>query len=113
MHRLRGDLLAALLSLPLGAFAQTLSIHDDVQTYATLSNTIATLTGRAQLRITGPGDPIPGCTIHLNSPDAWFFMTGIAPSQVASTFLSRVRVNGANALRDGNVRVVQFELGTV
>ena len=38
--------------------------------------------------------------IHLNSPDAWFLMTGIAPSQVASTFLSRVRVNGANAVLD-------------
>src|SRR5688500_13733556 len=105
--------LSLLLWLPAAAFAQTLNIHDDVQTYPALSNTTVTMTGRAQLRITGTGDPVAGCTIHLNSSEAWLFLTNIAPSQVAATFLSRVRVNGANAVRDGNVRVVQFEIGTV
>ena len=105
--------LSLLVWLPAAASAQTVSIHDDVQTYPALSNTTVTMTGRAQLRITGTGDPLAGCTIHLNSSDAWLFLTNIAPSQVAATFLSRIRVNGANAVRDGNVRVVQFELGTV
>ncbi len=104
----------ALLPLfPLLAASQTLDIHDAVRTYATLSNTTVTMSGRAELRITGTGDPIPGSVIHLNSPDAWLLMTELAPSQVASTFLSRVRVNGANAVLDSNVRVAQYAQGAV
>lgn len=95
------------------AAAQTLDIHDAVRSYTTLSNTTVTMTGRAELRVTGTGDPIGGSIIHLNSPDAWLLLPAIAPSQVASTFLSRVRVNGASAVLDGNVRVVQFAQGAV
>src|SRR5437870_4171148 len=106
-------LLAALVHCCLTARAQTLDIRDAVRTYATLTNTTVTMSGRAELRITGTGDPIPGCVIQLNSPDAWLLMTGILPSQAASTFLSRVRVNGANAALDGNCRVVQYGQGAV
>ena len=98
---------------PIIARGQTLNIANDVQTAATLTNTTVTLTGRAELNITGTGDPIPGCTIHLNSDDAWFFMRNIRPSAVNTTFLSRIRVNGANAVLNTNVRVVQYEKGTV
>ncbi len=105
--------LALLLLFPLLLTAQTLDIRDAVKTYATLSNTTVTMSGRAELRITGTGDPIPGSVIHLNSPDAWLLMTGLAPSQVASTFLSRVRVNGANAVLDSNVRVAKYAQGAV
>ncbi|MDB6029933.1 MAG: hypothetical protein JWM16_271, partial [Verrucomicrobiales bacterium] len=93
--------------------AETLDIHDAVNTYASLTNTTVTMSGRAELRITGTGDPIPGCLIQLNSPDAWLLMTGILPSQVSSTFLSRVRVNGAGAVLDSNARVVQYADGAV
>src|ERR1041385_7909412 len=99
--------------VPLAAQAQTLSIHDAVRTYSTLANTTVTMSGRAELRITGTGDPISGSIINLDSPDSWLLMTGIAPSQVASTFLSRIRVNGANAVLDGNCRAVQYAQGAV
>ena len=112
-HSLRRAVFAVVCLLPLIAAGQTLNINNDSQTYATLTNTVVTLTGRAELRITGTGDPIPGCTIHLNSPDAWFYLTNIVPSTVSSTFLSRVRVNGANAVLDSNVRVVQYAMGAV
>lgn len=105
--------LALLLLFPLLLTAQTLDIHDAVKTFATLSNTTVTMSGRAELRITGTGDPIPGSIIHLNSPDAWVLMTALAPSQVASTFLNRVRVNGANAVLDSNVRVAQYAQGAM
>ncbi len=105
--------LAVFLCLPLLAAAQTLDLHDAVKSYTTLSNTTVTMTGRAELRITGTGNPIAGSIIHLNSPDTWLLLTGFTPSQVASTFLSRVRVNGANAVLDGNVRVVQYARGAV
>jgi len=99
--------------LPLLTSAQTLDLRDTVRTFTTLSNTTVTMSGRAELRITGAGDPIAGSVIHLNSPDAWLLLTSLAPSQVVSTFLNRVRVNGANAVIDGNVRVVQYAQGTV
>src|SRR4051812_17150386 len=74
-------LLTFLLALsPFFAGAQTVDIHDAVRTYSTLSNTTVTLSGRAELRITGTGDPIPGCLIQLNSPDGWLLMTGVLPS---------------------------------
>ena len=98
----------------LGGIARAqIAIHNDIQTHATLSGSTVILSGKSELRITGTGDPIPGCTVSLNSPDAWFFMTEIAPSTVASTFLSRVRVNGAPAVLDSNVRVVQHGSGAV
>ncbi len=112
-HRVLACGLASGLWLPLLLVAQTFELHEDVQTYAGLTNTTVTLTGRAELRITGPGDPIPGCTIHLNSPDTWLRLSGVAPSQAASTLLGRVRVNGAVAVRDANVRVAQHGQGAL
>ncbi len=100
--------------LSIAARGQTLNIANDVQTAATLAtNTTVTMTGRSELIITGTGDPIPGCVIHLNSPDAWLFMRSFRPSAVNTTFLSRIRVNGANAVLNTNVRIVQYEAGTV
>ncbi len=101
----RVPLFTLLFCLPLLAVGQTLSFSDDVRTVTTLAaNTTATLTGKAELHVTGTGDPMPNCVINLNSPDAWFFMEYMAPSKVASTFLSRVSVSGANAVLDSNVR---------
>jgi hypothetical protein len=101
------------LILPLFAAAQSLDVRDAVRTFAGLTNTTVTLSGRAELRVTGAGDPLPGCVIHLNSPDAWLLLPAISPSTANSTFLSRVRVNGAGAVLNGNVRVVQYAQGTV
>lgn len=111
----RQPIIATLLAILLTAVAhaQTLNIANDVQTAATLTNTTVTMTGRSELHITGTGDPLPGCVIHLNSQDAWLFVRNIRPSVVNSTLLGRVRVNGANAALNTNVRVVQYELGTV
>ncbi len=113
LGRLVATCVAALFLVPLAAGGQSLAIQGGVVTHLGLTNTTVTMTGRAELRITGAGDPLPGCVIHLNSPDAWLLLSGIAPSQVASTFLSRVRVNGATAARDVNARVVQFAQGAV
>ena len=105
-------LLAALVLSSPAAMAQTVDLHDAVRTFPGLTNTTVTMSGRAELRITGAGDPLPGCVVHLNSPDAWLLLSGLRPSQ-ASPLLGRMRVNGVNAVRDANVRVVQFGAGTV
>ena len=109
------SLVTVVLHWMLGAAveAQTLNITNDVQTHATLASTAVTLSGKAELRITGTGDPIAGCTINLTSADTWLFMTNLAPSSVVSTFLARVQVNGAPAVADSNVRVVQYAQGAV
>lgn len=93
---------------------QTLNVQDDIRTVASVaSGTTVTLTGRAELRVSGTGDPLPSCVVHLNSPDAWLVMGAFTPSQTVSTFLPRVRVDGAVAAQGQNVRVVQFGNGAV
>ena len=98
---------------PVAGHAQTLVVQDDVVRMSSLVNTTATLSGRAELHVTGTGDPITGTVIDLRSPDAWFFMDNILASQVVSTFLGRVRVNGVAAVVDGNCRVTQYLQGAV
>lgn len=93
--------------------ALTLTINDDIQRMATFAASTATLTGTSELHVTGTGDPFSGSVINLDSPDGWFFLDNILPSQVVSTFLDRVFVSGAAAVLDSNVRVVQYGQGTV
>jgi hypothetical protein len=106
--------LLGLLLIPLGAAAASLHLHDEIQTHLTLSGTSVTMTGRSELHITGRDtDPMPGTQIQLNSPDAWLFLRHVRPSVVNSSFLGRIRVNGALAANNQNVRVVQHGMGTV
>jgi len=102
--------MAFFLSSP--ALAQIV-ITNGVQTYATLSGATVTMSNRCELRVTSATTPLSGCTINLNSADAWLFLTGVKPSVVASTYLSQVLVSGAAAVADSNVRVVQYGAGAV
>ena len=95
------------------ATGQTLTIQNDIQRLTTLTNTVATLTGKAELHLTGEGDPMTGSTIRLNSDDAWLFLENVAPSAVTASMLGRVRVNNVIAAINTNVRVVQYARGTV
>lgn len=88
-------------------------ITSGVQTYAALSATTVTMSNRCELWVTNSAAPLTGCTINLNSTNAWLFLTGVKPSVAASTYLSQVRVNGAVAVADSNVRVVQYGVGAV
>ncbi len=101
-------LLAACCWLPFPVVAQTLTITNGVQIYTALTNTAVTMSNRCELRLTAASSPMPGCTINLNSVDAWLFLTGIKPSVVASTYLGQVKINNATAVADSNCRVVQF-----
>lgn len=90
-----------------------LAIQDDIHRVDTLPDTTAVLTGISELHLSGTGDPIAGSVVQLNSPDAWVFFNNIRPSAVAETLLDQIQVNGAAAVLDGNVRVVQHGLGAV
>lgn len=112
MIRSKSFLFAILSLLGWSATAQTLTITNGVQTYSTLNNTTVTMAGRCELRVTDGTSPLTGCVINLNSADVWLFLTGIKPSVVAASYLSQVRVSGAVAVADSNVRVVQYAQGT-
>jgi hypothetical protein len=93
--------------------AQTLLVQDDVVTRETITGTVITLAGRGELLVTGSGDPLPGCTVNFQSPDAWLRLPSVLPSAVQSTLLSRFRVHGANAALGTNLRIVQHTQGAV
>ncbi len=100
--------LVALALSSLAVTAQTLTITNGVQKYASLASTTVNLSGRCELWVTNAATPLTGCVVSLNSVDAWLFLPNVKPSVAASTYLAQVRVNGASAAADGNVRVVQY-----
>jgi Glycosyl hydrolase catalytic core/Concanavalin A-like lectin/glucanases superfamily/Putative Ig domain len=106
-------LLLFVLFPPAGEARQTLQISNGIHIYTTLSNTTVNLDGRSELRITAAGNPIEGCLINLDSPDSWLFLENVRPSVVISNHLGQIRVNGAPAILDENIRVVEYVMGTV
>jgi autotransporter-associated beta strand protein len=104
---------ATALIFPWVASAQMLTINNGMQTYRALTNTTVMMTGRCQLLVTATNSPIPGCTINLNSSDAWFFLPNIRPSVVSATYLSQVLVNGMAAVAGGNCQLTEYAMGSV
>jgi autotransporter-associated beta strand protein len=94
------------------ASAQTLVVTNGVQIYTALTNTTVTMSNRCELRLTATNNPIPGCTINLNSSNAWLVIPNIRPS-VSAGYLSQVFVNGAAAVAGGNCRVDEYVMGTI
>ena len=70
-------LLATLLTLPLLASAQTITITNGVQKYGSLAGTTVTMSNRCELWVTNTSTPLSGCMINLNSIDAWLFLPGV------------------------------------
>lgn len=109
-----GYILACLFLLTFAAEAAVINIADEIQTYSSLSGDVVNMSGISELHITGSTTPITGCTIHLNSEDSFFFLENIKPSAVnTSTYLNQIKVNGANAVLNTNIRIVQYVNGTV
>jgi autotransporter-associated beta strand protein len=106
-------LLAVAALFSLAASAQTLTITNGIQTYSALTNTTATMTGHSELHLTTTNNPIPGCIINLNSPDAWVLLPNIRPSVVQASYLGQFQVNGAAAALNTNIRLVEYAMGTV
>src|ERR1700712_973749 len=95
------------------AGGQTLLVTNGVQTYIALTNTIVTMSNRCELRLTTTNNPISGCTINLNSTDAWVFLSNIRPSTVSVSYLAQIKINGATAVAGSNCRLDQYAMGTV
>lgn len=99
--------------LSAAAFADTLVFENEIAAYESLANTTVTLTGKSELHLTGAAGPLSGCQIHLNSDDAWLFLEKVRPSTASSSYLSQVRIRGAAAVLNSNVRVVEYGSGAV
>src|ERR1035441_4179865 len=86
--------------------AQTLIITNGVQTYSVLNNnTVVTMTGRSELRLTAASNPIPNCTINLNSPDAWVLLPNIRPSVVQASYLGQFVDRKSTRLKSSNLGI--------
>ena len=81
------------LLVPLAAAGQTLTLTNGVQKYGSLTGAIVDMSGKCELWVTNSSTPLSGCTINLNSIDAWLFLPGTKPSVVVSTYLGQMRVN--------------------
>ncbi len=101
------------LELPDLTAHAVLALPDQVESFATLTATAVTMTGRSELWITGSTSPITGSTFQLNSEDAWLFFPAIKPSVVNASYLGQIRVSGRLAVNGSTVRVVQYGTGTV
>ncbi|HOQ04309.1 MAG TPA: DUF5010 C-terminal domain-containing protein [Anaerohalosphaeraceae bacterium] len=89
-------------------------IDNSIQTYGALSNATVYMTGTSELHLTGSSSPLTNSTVHLNSSDAWLFFDSLKPSAVnTSTYLNQIKVNGAAAVLNTNIRIVEYEEGTV
>ena len=71
--------------------------------------------GKTDLHITS-STPLVNSVVNLNSDDAWLFFDDVVPGKVIESWLSKVKVNGAEAQASGsgqNVRVAIHWAGTV
>jgi hypothetical protein len=82
-------------------------------TVTTISNRTITFQGTNEVHVTASSNPMPGTTIDMQSTDTWLFFDNIRPQTFATNYLSQITVNGAAAVANTNIRVVQYKQGTV
>ena len=104
----------------LSAFSYAQSM-EDVQvtgskvTVESYTNKNVIVAGKTDLHITS-STPLVNSVVNLNSDDAWLFFDDVVPGKVIESWLSKVKVNGAEAQASGsgqNVRVAIHWAGTV
>lgn len=93
--------------------APVINLTNGVLTYSALGNATITLGGSCELQLTAASNPLPGSIVNFTSPDAFLVLPNLLPSVVVSSVLSRLRVNGAPAVADSSVRVVQCAMGAM
>jgi hypothetical protein len=72
--------------------AQTITLSAGVQKYASLTGATVTMNGKCELWVTNSSFPLSGCTVNLDSADAWLVLPAVKPSTVASAYLAQVKV---------------------
>lgn len=91
--------------------AQSINILDATQVYDDVKGKVVNISGDSELHLNGE-DPINGATFNINGDNVWIFIHSERPSYLKER-LSQFTVNGSVAVDDDNVRVHQYEMGTV
>ncbi len=91
--------------------AQNINIQDTIQTYDDVKNQTVNIEGNSELHLNAE-DPIDGATFNIYGDNVWVFIHNERPSYLKER-LSQFTVNGSVAVDDENVRVHQYEMGTV
>ncbi|WP_114778443.1 LamG-like jellyroll fold domain-containing protein [Botryobacter ruber] len=92
---------------------QDLTVSGAVVNYPTTFNTNFVVNGKTELHFTAETTPFVNSSVELNSDDAWLYFDNIKPSAVIANWLRHVKVNGATAVRNTNVRTAIYKNGTV
>jgi hypothetical protein len=87
-------------------------IDNDIMTFNSLTRAAVNMSGRSELHLMRAAAPLRGCSINLTGDDSYLFFDFVKPS-TATGYLNQVKVDGENAVLDGNIRVVQYAAGSV
>ncbi|WP_295122520.1 glycosyl hydrolase [uncultured Chitinophaga sp.] len=92
---------------------QTVNLTGSAQYLIPAFNTDYVVAGKTDVHFTGEGSPFVNSTITLNSNDSWLFFDNVKPSLITANWLSSVKINGAAAVVNSNVRLSPYKNGTV
>ncbi len=97
----------------IAAAKQNLTITGAMASYLPTVNTNFIVSGKTDLHLTGEYSPLINSTVELNSNDSWLFFDNINPSVVIANWLDDIKISGAVAVNNTNVRVAIYKNGTV
>lgn len=83
-----------------------------VAEYPTYFNSNFIVPGKTALHFTAEVTPFVNSSVELNSNDAWLYFDNVRPAVVISDWLPHVKVNGAAAANNTNVRIAIYKNGT-
>lgn len=78
-----------------------------------LTNTTLNLTEPIDLHLISESAPLTGCSINLAHEKAWLIFDNVRPSEVGSKYLSQIKINGVNAIKNINCRIVIYLNGAL
>ncbi len=114
MAKLKKSICLCIAAAITGASAyanQTLSLTTD-QTMTGLTDTDVTISGKAEVHLTSK-TPFNNSSANLVGNDAWLYFDDVKPSFVIENFLKDIKIDGAPANVNSNVRIAQYRGGCV
>ncbi len=82
-------------------------------TVTSFQNRIVNIGGASNITVNDNLNPLTGSILNLTSQDVWLYFPNIRPSRFSSKYMGNLLINGAEAIANSNVRVVQYLQGTM
>ncbi|MEP2775314.1 MAG: glycosyl hydrolase [Luteolibacter sp.] len=100
-------------SINMGTGSKNLTLDNgNVFTHSVVGGNVI-MDGYSDLTLYAPWPLNSGATVNLKSPNCFVYFLNKIPSDVLSSELSKIKVNGANAVNGNNVLVTQYYNGSV